>query len=180
MTAALAVWSFVKANFRWLVPLLAVLSLCWYISHLQSQRDAAVSELKQWQHAVKVAADARRADNKRKEDAAKLSAAKNSARHAGEIAILRRKYADEKDANNRNSSNWRERLRLDVAATAARLRENQGAAEGLAESGRECDTAAARRNVENLKAACAITTSDFNACRTWIDDTCSIYGCSQE
>lgn len=168
---------FIAANWRWLLPLLAGLFLWWYITSLQDQRDKAINELSNWKQAVKNAADVRRAENLAKKTAADRADKQNAAQHSAQIEILKGQLLDEKINHDRDVGNWRERLRLDAASTAARLSGDQGATQGSAESGRDCHPAATGQATENLEIACAVTTSDYNTLRQWADDTCEIYGC---
>lgn len=168
---------FVSANWRWLLPLLAAIGLIWYINRLQDQRADAIKQLADWQQAVTRAADVRRAENRAKKTAADRADKQNTARHAAQIEILKGQLLDEKNTHGRDVGNWRERLRLDVTNATNGLPGNQGAAQGPAEGGRDCNSAATGQALENLEIACAVTTSDYNVLRQWADDTCEIYGC---
>ena len=178
--------SFIAKNWRWLLPLLAVLLLCWYIAHLQDQRAAAIKSLADYQHQIAEADQARKIENARKESQAIVEKNAIQSHHQSEIETLRRRYETrntaDKAAADYTLDLWRERVRLEVERqSTAGLSSNPGPAGQPAESGGNCDTAAAGQDaegyIETLEIACAVTTSDYNALRKWSDSVCDIFGC---
>jgi hypothetical protein len=69
------------------------------------------------------------------------------------------------------------RMRYEANDYRTRLSEAVKAASKLAESGRDGDAAAIRRNYEILREACSVTTADYNALWTAWEIECQIKGC---
>lgn len=177
---------FIKNNWRWLLPLAALLLLCWYIAHLQGQRDDAIKSLADYQRQIAEEDQARKIENAHKESQAISEKTANQSHHQSEIETLRRRHETrntaDKAAADYTLDLWRERVRLEVERqSTAGLPNNPGPAGHPAESGGNCDATAAGQDaegyIETLELACAVTTSDYNALRKWSDSVCEIFGC---
>lgn len=174
--------TFFAANWRWLLPVLAALTLWWYVTHLQTQRDQARAEVARIHQAIQTAAEQRRQDNARKEAQARAAINQILGDHKSIIAKLKGEYdarhkTDAARAADRIDS-WRERVRLEVARNAAGLPQVPQPAEGAAQSGGDCDATAARSAYDTLELACAVTTVDYNALRESWDAACAVHGCA--
>lgn len=178
--------TFIKKNWRWLLPMAAVLLLWLYIAHLQGQRDNAIKSLADYHRQDAEAEQARKIENARKESQAIVERNAIQSHHQSEIETLRRRYETRNTADKAAADDtldlWRERVRLEVERqSTAGLSNNPGPAGHPAESGGNCDAAAAGQDaegyIETLELACAVTTSDYNALRIWSDSVCEIFGC---
>lgn len=173
--------TFIAENWRWFIPLCALLATLWYIHHLQGQRDAAVNALASYVQAANEATAKQKADNLAKENAAKATLGAISTIHQAEIVTLRKQYehankTDQAAADGRIDL-WRDRVRLEVARNADGMRQIPDPAGQPAEKGRDCHATDSRQAYDTLEIACAITTSDYNTLHESWDKACEIYGC---
>lgn len=82
-----------------------------------------------------------------------------------------------------NERNLNRMLQDRLRASLAERKAIAAYSEGLAESWRECDSASARslhQYTQDLELATAKTTSDFNLCRRWMDEACTLLTCGDE
>ena len=164
------------------LPALIVAVTIWQFHRVITERDAAITELGNYKAAVKTAQDQRKIENQIKKNNAASQLLSINIHHQNEIEQIKRN-SDEKlhlqDANHTDDiQRWRERLRIELAKDAANgLPGIQQAAEGSAESGGNCDTAAFRKAYDTLEIACAVTTSDYNSLYESWSKACEIYGC---
>lgn len=173
---------FFAANWRWLLPLIGALLLVWYINHLQAQRDDARAELATLQQDIQDAHKARKAEIARKDVENTIAQGTLKANHLAQLKQLRRHYdarnQNDKTAAGRTIDQWRERVRLELAARyAGGGGEVPATACGIAESRQDGNAIATGSYVDTLETACAITTSDYNALWESWDRACKVYGC---
>lgn len=173
---------FFADNWRWLLPVIGGLLLAWYIHHLQAQRDDARAQLASLQHGIEAAHKARRADIERKDVENTISQGTLKANHLAELEHLRRYYdarnQNDQAAADRTIDQWRERVRLELAARyAGGGGEVPATACGIAESREDGNAIATGSYVDTLETACAITTSDYNTLWESWDKACKVYGC---
>jgi hypothetical protein len=173
---------FFSANWRWLLPLIGALLLAWYINHLQAQRDEARAELASLQQDIQDAHKARKAEIARKDVENTIAQGTLKANHLAQLEQLRRHYdartQNDQAAAGRTLDQWRERVRLELAARyAGGGGEVPATACGIAESRQDGNAIATGSYVDTLETACAITTSDYNALWESWDRACKVYGC---
>lgn len=170
--------SFVKANWRWLLPLLAGAALVWYVQHLHSARDEAIADFARYKAAVEHMAALQEAENKAKKAAAEVLQKQLAQDHTQDINRIRSELNDKlKKAGSAHAADgdlWRDWLRNAVARGGA-MPQVPGAAEGRPESGGDSDAAAARLAI--IEPACKITTADYNYLRRSWDSACEVFGC---
>lgn len=181
--------AFAIERWRIFLPILIVGLTLWYVHALRSDRDAAVSELRDYKLEIDRLAAEREADNLAKEKEAKAKLSTVLVLHAAELETIRRqanerlKDEQKKSADaDRAIADLRSRLRDAVKAGSARVPLVPRPAETATGSGGDCDPASigpdsAGTYIDALEAACAITTSDYNALWNSWQEACRVYGC---
>jgi hypothetical protein len=180
----LALAEFCFKYWQYVLPLIIIAILGWKLNTVTGERDTALKALNDYVQSVQVAAAERNAEIKTKERIATETHARTKLVHKQEVDTLEGKINElhtKQAVSDRNIGNLRDRVRLEVARNAAY------GVPGMAGPGQEpsqgwgdCDSTALGQAYDNLELACAITTSDYNALRTWADTNCTIFTCKDQ
>jgi hypothetical protein len=166
---------------QYVLPLIIIAILAWKLNTANGERDTALKALNDYVTAANVLAAEQKGERETKERIANESASRNKLQHKAEINLLEGKLNElskNKAVSDRAIGNLHERVRLEVARNAAYgVPGMAGTGQGSAEGGGDCDTTRLGQAYEVLELACAITTSDYNALRTWADTNCTIFTC---
>lgn len=161
-------------NWKITLPIAGVVCLMLFYNHylnVKADRDAIAYSYKVHLAQDKEAAEARKAENARKEQAYQSQVSVIKKRHAGELELLRSSYnAKLKDQTHavRSAHAMRDKLRQELEAytAAARLSGDSGGLVRLAEIGPDGNTVNSGQTdteyIFRLEHACAITTADYN------------------
>ena len=190
-------WLFAKLN--WFPQLLAFFKAHWRIiivaamlgyayvavRHAHAQRDSITAEFNTYKARIIQLAKERAIENEIKEKVSSKAALVAENKHEAELKTLnvdrvkiKKQLGDyyAKDTlNTYRIGAYDDRLRLDSTSGVGlpQATESTEYPEGRA----ECDAAIARLQV--VEPACAVTTSDFNVCATWVENVCETFGCAK-
>lgn len=172
---ALVFIKFAIENWRITLPILGVVCMVLFYNHylnVKADRDAIAYSYKVHLAQDKEAAEARKAENARKEQAYQSQVSGIKKQHSGELELLRSSYnAKFKDQTHavRSAHAMRDKLRQELEAytAAARLSKDSGGLIRLAQIGADgnpIDTGQTDAEyIFRLEHACAITTADYNS-----------------
>lgn len=162
-------------NWKITLPIAGVVCLVLFYNHylnVKADRDAIAYSYKVHLAQDKEAAEARKAENARKEQAYQSQVSGIKKQYASELELLRSSYnAKLKDHGHAvlSAIAMRDKLRQELEAytAAARLSESSGGLIRLAEIGADGNTVNTRQTdteyIFRLEHACAITTADYNS-----------------
>jgi len=157
----------------WLVILFAL--ICWYAYSQKTAHERAVQELITFKADIAKATAKQAQENEIKRIKAESAVKSSQLIHTRQIEEIKNAYAKSNNISNLTIADLRNRLREQISDTI-NMPEVDANTERTAEEWRERYAAIARQ-YETLKQGCAITTSDFNSCRSWADVACLQVGC---
>jgi hypothetical protein len=156
---------------------IAIMSLVAYIGVIKHQRDSARLELNEYKLAIEKKVVEQQLKNAAIEREAIAIQNVLVQRHADNIGKVRDYYEKRLKTSRAANAALDSRMRWEANDYRTRLSNAVKTASELAQSGRDSDAAAVRRDYEILREACSITTQDYNALWTAWETECQIKGC---
>jgi len=168
---------FVMIWWKHLLIAFAIMALLAYIGVIKHQRDSARLELNEYKVAVEKKLVEQQLKNAAMERASAQKQSELVVTHNTTVNQVKDYYEKRLKTSRDANAALDNRLRVEANSYRAGLSEAVKAASESAESGRNGDAAAIRRDYETLREACAVTTADFNALWTAWETECQIKGC---
>jgi hypothetical protein len=156
---------------------IAIIGLIAYIAVIKHQRDSARLELNEYKVAVEKKLVEQQLKNAAMERASAQKQSELVVTHNATVNQVRDYYEKRLKTSRAANAALDNRLRYEANDYRTRLSEAVKAASQSAQSGRDGDAAAIRRDYEVLREACSITTADYNALWTAWETECQIKGC---
>lgn len=153
-----------------------IVLICLYAFMQKTRYEAAVVELETLQRNIAYQANMRKIENEilRKQAVASLADAQKI--YDDNLKAIKNEYLKKQKLDSVTIGNLRASLRDTITADSFRVPETPSDTETNPEVWRE-RYAALTRQYDTLKYGTALTTSDFNVCRAWMDIACTQVGC---